>query len=369
MNKNELEAKLRQAQDAYYNSDTPIMSDIEFDALWDELKTKYPDSELLKVVGSDHTDGFAKAKHSIIMGSQNKANTAPEMDTWFNKCRMAGHEFVVAPLKLDGCSIALEYENGKFVQAITRGDGETGDDITENVSRMRNVPKKLKDEYTGTIRGEILLYRSVREQYFPQYKNCRNAASGIMKHLDGADCDKLNVKVYEARNRYARFATQVDMLDWMKSQGFDVVDYTIYDLKSMDGQKAIDLMEQVWKQDRDYDIDGIVWKTSDIDYEDLETNYLPEYSIALKPKYDIVETEIIDIEWSLKNGTFTPVCITKPVEIAGATVQRASLSNVSMMEDLGIEIGHQIKLTRAGQIIPCVLADITTGKSRSGYIF
>ena len=369
MNKTELEAKLRQAQDAYYNSDSPIMSDIEFDALWDELKTRYPDSELLTTVGSDHTDGFTKAKHSIIMGSQNKANTAPEMDTWFNKCRMAGHEYVVAPLKLDGCSLALEYENGKLVKCITRGNGETGDDITENVRRMRGVQLKLPDAYTGTIRGEILLYRSVREQYFPQYKNCRNAASGIMKHLDGADCDKLNVKVYEARNRFARFATQVDMLDWMKSQGFDVVDYTIYDLKSMNGQKAIDLMEQVWKQDRDYDIDGIVWKTSEIDYEDLETNYLPEYSIALKPKYEIAVTEIIDIEWSLKNGTLTPVCITNPVEIAGAVVKRASLSNVSMMEDLGIEIGHRIKITRSGQIIPCVLANITTGKSRSGYIF
>lgn len=244
-----------------------------------------------------------------------------------------------------------------------------GDDITENVRRMRNVPMKLKDEYTGTIRGEILLYRSVREQYFPQYKNCRNAASGIMKHLDGADCDKLNVKVYEARNRYARFATQVDMLDWMKSQGFDVVDYTIYDLKSMDGQKAIDLMEQVWKQDRDYDIDGIVWKTSDIDYEDLETNVNPAYMIALKPKYTLAETYLENIDWSIKNGTLTPVAIVTPCELNGTTVCRASLANVSMLEDLGLEIGHKVLITKAGMIIPKLLKNITTGKSVEGYVF
>lgn len=369
MNKTELEAKLRQAQDAYYNSDSPIMSDIEFDALWDELKTRFPDSELLTMVGSDHTDGFTKAKHSIIMGSQNKANTAPEMDTWFGTCRQNMHEFVLATSKLDGCSIALEYENGKFTQGITRGDGEYGDDVTENVKKMQGVPMRLKDRFTGTIRGEVLLYRSVREKYFPQYKNCRNGAAGIMKHIDGADCEKLNVKVYEARHQGARFATQVDALDWMKSQGFDVVNFKIYDLESMTGQKAIELMAETWKEERDYDIDGIVWKTSDIDYEDLETNYRPRFMIALKPKYEIAETEIINIEWSLKNGTLTPVCIINPVEIAGAIVKRASLSNVSMMEDLEIEIGHRIKITRSGQIIPCVLANITTGKSRSGYIF
>lgn len=369
MNKTELEAKLRQAQDAYYNSDSPIMSDIEFDALWDELKTRFPDSELLTSVGSDHTDGFTKAKHSIIMGSQNKANTAPEMDTWFGTCRQNMHEFVLATSKLDGCSIALEYENGKLVKGITRGDGSCGDLVTDNVKKMQGVPMQIKDRFTGTIRGEVLLYRSVREKYFPQYKNCRNGAAGIMKHIDGADCEKLNVKVYEARHQGARFATQVDALDWMKSQGFDVVDFKIYDLKSMTGQKAIELMAEAWKEERDYDIDGIVWKTSDIDYEDLETNYRPRFTIALKPKYEIAETEIINIEWSLKNGTLTPVCITNPVEIAGAVVRRASLSNVSMMEDLEIEIGHRIKITRSGQIIPCVLANITTGKSRSGYIF
>lgn len=244
-----------------------------------------------------------------------------------------------------------------------------GDDVTENVKKMQGVPMHLEDKFTGTIRGEILLYRSVREQYFPQYKNCRNAASGIMKHLDGADCDKLNVKVYEARNRYARFATQVDMLDWMKSQGFDVVDYTIYDLKSMNGQKAIDLMEQVWKQDRDYDIDGIVWKTSDIDYEDLETNVNPAYMIALKPKYTLAETYLENIDWSIKNGTLTPVAIVTPCELNGTTVCRASLANVSMLEDLGLEIGHKVLITKAGMIIPKLLKNITTGKSVEGYVF
>ena len=369
MNKNELEAKLRQAQDAYYNSDTPIMRDIEFDALWDELKTKYPDSELLKVVGSDHTDGFVKAKHSIIMGSQNKANTAPEMDTWFNKCRMAKHEFIVETEKLDGASIALEYENGELIKCITRGDGTMGDDCTENVKKMQGVPLQLKDRFTGTIRGEVLLYRSVREKDFPQYKNCRNAAAGIMKHLDGSDCDKLNIKVYEARHQGARFATQVDMLDWMKSQGFDVVNYKIYDLKTINGQKAIDIMAQVWGEERNYDIDGIVWKTSDIDYEDLETNYRPVFAIALKPKFTTADTILRDIEWNVKNGTITPVGIFDSVELDGSTVQRASLCNVSLMEDLGIEIGHKVQVIKCNLIIPKIIKDLTTGKFAEGYAY
>ena len=137
MNQQELENKLKQAQNAYYNGSEPIMSDLEYDELWDELQTNYPDSQLLQEVGMDHTDGFAKVKHSIIMGSQNKANKPAEMDEWFDRCRNKRHKVVIETEKLDGCSIALEYRNGVFTQGITRGDGEEGDDITENVRKMQ----------------------------------------------------------------------------------------------------------------------------------------------------------------------------------------------------------------------------------------
>ena len=371
MNQQELENKLKQAQNAYYNGSEPIMSDLEYDELWDELQTNYPDSQLLQEVGMDHTDGFAKVKHSIIMGSQNKANKPAEMDEWFDRCRNKRHKVVIETEKLDGCSIALEYRNGVFTQGITRGDGEEGDDITENVRKMQGVPANVPHNYTGTVRGEVLLYRSDMERYFPgQYKNCRNAASGIMKHLDGADCDKLHIKVYEARKLEGeRFKFQHEMLAWMTHAGFDVVPYKMHNLNELTGETAIQIMKERWAQERDYNIDGLVWKTNLIDYEDLESNYRPKYAIALKPKYTLAETTIEGIEWSVKNGTLTPVALVTPVDINGSTIKRSSLCNIAMLEELGIEIGHRIIITKAGEIIPTILSDLTTGKCRSGYEF
>lgn len=374
MNQQELENKLKLAQDAYYNGPEPIMSDLEYDELWDELQAEFPTSELLRGVGEDSTDGFAKIRHSIIMGSQSKANTAEDMNAFFSR---NGYGKYLAQYKLDGCSIALNYENGEFVTGASRGSGTEGDDITRNVLRMKGLVKRLKEGFTGTVRGEVLLDKKDKEKYFPDMKNCRNAASGIMKHLDGSDCDKLTIRVYDAQylDKARTFGTQESLQAWLKDNGFIVADYALFDTAGMKnpGESAIDLIRKEFSEEfadkRDFDIDGIVFKKNEIDLHDIQTEYRPKTMIALKNKYTLAETTIEGIEWSVKNGTLTPVCIIKPVEIDGATVQRASLSNVSMMEDLGIEIGHQIKLTRAGQIIPCVLADITTGKSRSGYIF
>lgn len=368
-NVKQLEKLIVDAQKAYYNK-KPVMSDIEFDALVDRLTELDPDSPVLKAVGADHTDGFVKVKHKIIMGSQNKANTAEEMDTWFDKCREHGSEFVIASEKLDGCSIELEYDDGRYENGITRGDGTEGDLISLNVAKMKGYPKTLTEPFTGVIRGEVLLARSDKAVAAPDKKNCRNAASGIMKRLDGAGCEFLHIRAYDVREAgKRRFRLQSDALDWLKSQGFMIPEYKIYSLKKMNGAKALDIMSDTWQKDRDYDIDGLVWKTQDIDYDDLETNYRPQYNIALKPKYTLATTRIKDIEWSISNGTLTPVAIVDPVELCGTTVKRASLANISVMEDLGVEIGHEVIITKCGEIIPGILRDVTSGRSREGYSF
>lgn len=151
MNQQELENKLKQAQDAYYNGSEPIMSDLEYDELWDELETKYPDSKLLQGVGTDHTDGFAKVKHSIIMGSQAKANTAEDMNSFFAR---NGKGLFIAQYKCDGCSIALNYKNGKFTTGVTRGDGcLSGETIIEtehgNLTIKEIVEHKIKCNVKG----------------------------------------------------------------------------------------------------------------------------------------------------------------------------------------------------------------------------
>ena len=374
MNQQELENKLKQAQDAYYNGSEPIMSDLEYDELWDELQTKFPTSNLLFGVGADHTDGFAKVKHSIIMGSQAKANTAQDMTTFFLK---NGKEMYLAQYKLDGCSIALNYENGKFITGATRGDGTEGDDITRNVLQMKGLVKKLKDRFTGTVRGEVLLDKSVKEKYFPDMKNCRNAASGIMKHLDGSDCEKLTIRVYDAQylDKTKSFGTQEFLQTWLQNNGFIVAEYVWFDTRRMKnpGQEAIELIRTEFSEynssNRDYDIDGIVFKKNEIDMHDIQTEYRPKTMIALKNKYTLAETTIEEIEWSIKNGTLTPVAIVSPCEIDGTTVKRASLANISCMEALGIEIGHKVIITKAGMIIPKILKDLTTGKFASGYEF
>ena len=364
-----LETEIRKHQELYYNHQ-PVISDGEFDALVDELTMLDPDNELLTTkIGADHTEGFTKVKHNIKMGSQNKANTEPEMNGWISTI---DNSLVLGGFKMDGNSVRLTYKNGELVQAASRGDGDWGDDITENVKKMNFVPLKLKatPNYTGDVRGEVLLSRKNKEKYYPEFKNCRNGASGIMKHLDGSGCEHLDVVCYDAQylSENEEFGTQQNLINFLEQNGFKVAEYRFF--KNLTGKMAIDYLNTIFDDfdNLEYDIDGIVWKQNVIDMKDMK-NERPKTNIALKPAKVYKETILENIEWQVRNGTLTPVAILKPVDLQGATISKASLCNVACLEDMGIEIGHKVLICRCGMIIPKIVKDIDTGKYAKGYEF
>lgn len=364
-----LETEIRKHQELYYNHQ-PVISDGEFDALVDELTMLDPDNELLTTkIGADHTEGFTKVKHNIKMGSQNKANTEPEMNSWLSTI---DNSLVLGGFKMDGNSVRLTYKNGELVQAASRGDGDWGDDITENVKKMNFVPLKLKatPNYTGDVRGEVLLSRKNKEKYYPDFKNCRNGASGIMKHLDGSGCEHLDVVCYDAQylSENEEFGTQENLINFLEQNGFKVAEYRFF--KNLTGKMAIDYLNTIFDDfdNLEYDIDGIVWKQNVIDMKDMK-NERPKTNIALKPAKVYKETILENIEWQVRNGTLTPVAILKPVDLQGATISKASLCNVACLEDMGIEIGHKVLICRCGMIIPKIVKDIDTGKYAKGYEF
>ena len=365
----ELEEIIKKNQELYYNGNE-VISDGEFDALVDELQSLDPENPLLTtLIGADHTEGFATIEHRILMGSQSKANTEPEMNGWISTINP---KKVLGGFKMDGSSLEIWYDDGIYTKAVTRGDGKTGDDVTENVRKMNHVPKKLKEKYTGVVRGEVLLSRKNFEKYFKgKYKNCRNTATGVMKRIDGSDCDKLDVVVYDAQylDNNKEFGTQEKLISFLEKNGFKVAEYKFFD--NLTGKKAMDYLKEIFDKfdDLEYDIDGIVWKQNEIDMNDMRNNARPKTNIALKPAKVYKQTKLVNIEWQMRNGTLTPVGILEPVDLQGATISRASLCNVSCLEDMGLEIGHTVTICRCGMIIPKIVKDNTTGKYASGYEF
>lgn len=358
----ELEQIILQAQDAYYNG-TPLMSDADFDELYDKLIAEQPDSEILKRVGVDNSDGFEKVNHKITMGSQNKANTLPEMEKWLKKIK--GN--IIASHKMDGASICLTYEKGKLVDAVTRGNAVTGDRITSNAMKMK-FPKVLKEKVDCIVRGEVLLSKRNKDKFYSDAANCRNQASGLMKRLDGEGSEHLDVVVYELFGDAAK-RTQAENLEWLEAQGFTVAEWDY--IANPTAQKCMDLLNFTFSEQekaaRNYDIDGIVFKQDVIDYEDLK-KVRSDTQIALKPPREKYITTIKDIEWSLSDGTYTPIAIVEGLVIAGTFVQRASLSNVDMLEKLEIEIGDQVEIIKAGLIIPKVTANVSRNKKLEKYV-
>ena len=349
----ELKAKIEEASKAYGEAN-PIMSDKEFDQLVNELKTLDP-TYVDTVTYDDHTEGFPKAKHDLITGTLAKCKNEEEFKDWFKK-----HPGIyMMEQKMDGAGIELKYRNGKLVQAVTRGTGFEGDDITENAKLVKGVNSTLNLPMDCSIRGEILMSHSMfNKNYKDKMKNCRNAAAGIMKHLDGSELDNLNFVAYDMQETAEKkfITTEEDKLKYLVCNSFEIPAFK--KVSSVEEAFAFRTSQYNNRENIEYDIDGVVVKPEVIDYEDLK-NRTPKNSCAIKFELDVAVTTVIGFEWSQSGKYFSPVAILEPVELNGTTVKRASCSNTKWLASRGIEIGSKVKIVKRGEIIPHIegLAD------------
>ena len=348
---------IQRYQKSYYAGEAEI-TDAEFDLLWDELGRLMPSHPLLSKVGSNEIeaaapteslqDGFPKAKHLIPMGSQDKAASPVEFRAWAKK---TGIKSFVVQFKQDGASLELQYEKGKLLIALTRGDGIIGDDITGNALRMNGVQPEINKSFTGGVRGEVIMTHEVWKSKYPAKANCRNAANGIMRRKDGEGCEDLNFISFDAAasNNDEYFKTETEKLSWLKKQGFTVTETREFH----DPEEIISYRNEIAEKRKTigFDIDGLVVKDLHTDMADLRRTK-PERQIAFKFDLEMAFSLLLNVEWSESGATYTPIGIVEPVRIAGTTVQRANLNNPDMIRSLGLKIGSAVVVVKRGEIIP-----------------
>ena len=361
----ELETLIKKYQDSYYNGEAEI-SDAEFDSLWDELKLLDPENSILHKVGAD-SGNFNKVNHIMPMGSQEKAANPEQFYSWAKKHI---YDSYLVEYKLDGASLELQYKNGKLQCAVTRGDGVIGDDITTNAKKMNGVmiaiiKHGVPVDFTGGIRGEVIMTHDVHKNYFADKANCRNAANGLMKRKDGSGSEYLKLIVYDAlaTEGLSPFSNEQEKIQWLKDCGFNTVEVKICNTPEAVVEYRSSVMDI--RKNLDFDIDGLVIKENVIDKEDAKRTR-PDKQIAFKFSLEEAISVLREVEWSINGGTYTPVAIFDEVELNGTTVQRASLANPDTMKNLGIKIGSKVVVVKRGEIIPkieSVLHDETCKES------
>jgi DNA ligase (NAD+) len=378
----------------YYILDNPTISDFEFDKLLEELialEKQFP--ELLlpnspsQKVGGTITKTFATVKHKYPMLSLANSYSEEDLIDFDRRVREGlGHDSpakkinYVCELKFDGLSIGLTYKNGELLQAVTRGDGVQGDDVTTNVKTIRSVPLKLTGNYPSLfeIRGEIFFPKKVfeainkeREEIGePPLANPRNAASGTMKMQDSSvvASRKLDCYLYNLLGEEVPHSSHYQNLQAAKSWGFKTSEHT----KVAAGIDEVLAFIHHWDKERfklPFEIDGIVIKVDD--YKEQRhlgfTAKSPRWAIAFKFKAEQVSTELMEITYQVgRTGAITPVANLKPVLLGGTTVKRASLHNADIIEKLDVRIGDQVFVEKGGEIIPKIIGvDLTRRKSSS----
>ena len=359
-----LAKRIVDARFAYYNAYKTTISDAAYDALCAELKTIDPSNPALVAIGAPAGSAWKKARHQIPMGSLDKVKTPEEMTEWVSGLPVAARQRLFYTLKLDGISIELVYDKGRLVQAITRGDGTTGEDILANVRRMSGLPAKLAS-FSGSLRGEIVLRKSVHAKHFKDMPSLRNAAGGVSKRIDGTDVEKLDVFLYQVVGK--DFKTEEDQFNWLEDVGAQRPNWGTVATTNALNTVWTDYQSKL-RDKLDFDIDGLVVRVNDMS-EQLslgDKDMRPLGAVAYKFESEKARTFCRAIEDSVGNtGHITPVCIFDDVVLAGAKINRASLYNYKYIKQLGLDIGAEILISRAGDVIPrCEEVVTATGTTR-----
>lgn len=376
MNKrmNELVALLNRYAAEYYTSDNPSVSDSEYDRLYRELvelETAYPDQVLADSpthrVGGKILDGFEKYSHQYPLYSLQDAFSREELEAFDARVRKeVAYPTYICELKIDGLSISLTYEKGILVVGATRGDGSIGENITENLKRVKDIPLTLPEELDITVRGECYMPRASFDQVNqarqengePEFANPRNAAAGTLRQLDTAVVAKRNLAtfLYQEASPSTR-DSQEKVLKHLEQLGFVVNPKRI----------LAESMDEIWNfiqevgQEREnlpYDIDGVVIKVNDLaGQEELGfTVKAPKWAVAYKFPAEEKEAQLLSVDWTVgRTGVVTPTANLTPVQLAGTTVSRATLHNVDYIAEKDIRKDDTVIVYKAGDIIPAVL--------------
>jgi len=368
----ELVTLLTAANRAYYHENREIISDLQYDTLYDELVELEKQTGIIlagsptQQVGYEVVGALAKAAHETPLLSLDKTKNPAAL------AEFLGEQAGLLSWKLDGLSVVLRYDNGELQQAITRGNGTIGEDVTHNAKVFANIPITVPFKSKFTLRGEAIIpfadFEAINAEEEIKYKNPRNLCSGTIRQLNSEVAAKRRVLFYAfglMPKAEITFTTKSQQLEWIASQGFDVAYY-----KKVTADNVVETVAEFQAKvaTEPFASDGLVLTYNDIAYSESlgATSKFPKDSLAFKWQDELAETTLLDIEWSTsRTGLINPVAIFEPVDLEGTQVSRASLHNVSIVKNLQLSAGNRITVYKANMIIPQVAENLTPSSAVS----
>lgn len=363
----ELVKQLNEYADQYYKFDAPIVSDKQYDELYDELVRLEKQTGIVlsdsptRRVGGEPLKDFQKHTHVNRLYSLDKCNSFEELTAWYDKLRttLGYNPKCTLEYKLDGLTLCLTYDNGELVCASTRGNGIIGEEVTAQVATIRSVPLKIAYKGLTEVKGEGIMRISALEKYNATaevpLKNPRNAVAGAIRNLDPKVTAKRNLDlVFYDVNYFDKPLSQSEQLDFLKSNGFKTEKCGIFE----SAEEIVEYIKQVKRNELDFAIDGMVIKVDDPTVrENLGyTDKFPRWAIAYKFEADETTTILRDCIWQVgRTGKLTPLAVLEPVDLCGATISRATLNNYGDILRKGVKIGSRVLLRRSNDVIPEIL--------------